>query len=242
MKELESQAKGLDFSKLTTMNVVKDASQKSEEWYEQRRYKFTSSCIHKLMTEPRSAEAKKNGELSETAKSYILEKVTEEMGGEIPEFSSPATRWGEDNEENARKAYVAKTSLSVEAVGFVQHNEFYGGSPDNIVLDNLEEHVVGALEIKCPYNSINHVKHLLIRSADYFKQYHTDYYWQCISHMVTLDCHWCDFVSYDPRLKLEEKRLCIYRLYRNEEDAKALKDKLETALEYKKEIKKQLGI
>lgn len=221
--------------------------QRTDEWNQARKYRFTSSCVHKLLTEPRSKAAKEAGELSETAKSYILEKIVQEIGGFIPEFSSKATEWGNEQEENAKYWYGLKTSNRIADVQFCEVNDFYGGSPDSAVIDTRlcdpmdMDTINGALEIKCPYNSINHLQHCLINSPEYFKQKHPEYYWQCVSHMITLDVTWCDFVSFDPRID-HPIGLFIYRLERNEEDAELLLSKLDAANAYKTSLKIELGL
>jgi hypothetical protein len=243
LQKLENQAVELDFSKLENLSPEsKIINQQTEEWYQQRRYKFTSSAIHKLLTEPRLKEAKLKGELSETAKTYIMEKIAEEVGGFIPDGSSRATEWGNEHEDIAAIEYEKRTGFSLEQVGFVQHTEFYGGSPDRTVIDPIaNENRVGGLEIKCPHNSTNHMWHRMIDSAEYFKENHPDYYWQCVSHMITLDTQWCDFVSFDPRVN-ENLRLFVFRLHRNEDDVKLLLSKIEKALQYKEVLKFKLKI
>jgi hypothetical protein len=221
--------------------------QRTEAWHKVRNYKFTSSRVHALLTEPRSREAKERGELGETAKTYILEKITQEINGFIPEFSSKETQWGIEQEDNAKMWYHINTGNAIGDVMFCEYNDFYGGSPDSAVIDTSlsvsgEEGVInGALEIKCPYNSINHLKHCLIKSAEHFKAKHPEYYWQCISHMITLKVGFCDFVSFDPRID-HEIGFSRFRLERNEEDEKLLLSKLNAANEYKAQLKIQLGL
>jgi exodeoxyribonuclease (lambda-induced) len=242
LKEFENQAKELDFSKLENLKVSeKVVIQQTEEWYQQRRFKFTSSSIYKLLVEPKSKEAKEKGELGETAKTYIMEKIAEEVGGFLPDATGRAIEWGNEHEDKAANEYAKVTGNSLEAVGFVQHTEFYGGSPDRSVLDNnLSSDRIGGLEIKCPYNSTNHLWHRLIDSAEYFKKNHPDYYWQCVSHMITLNVKWCDFVSYDPRVS-PELGLFIFRLERDEMEVSLLLNKIKKALEYKEYLKLKLS-
>lgn len=215
--------------------------QRTQEWYDARKYKFTSSCIWKLMVEPSTKEAKEKGELSETAKAYVLEKIVEEIGGFVPEVETNAMVYGREMEKDAIFWYKSKYGFEVESVGFLQVNEFFGGSPDAIVLQRGLDSNMGALEVKCPYSSVNHVWNCLIESQDYFKKFHKEYYWQCLSHMVTLDVTWCDFVSYDPRID-SELGLFTFRVNYDTEDAKNLMIKIEKALEYKELTKKKLGI
>jgi hypothetical protein len=224
-----------------------DKLQRTDEWHQARKYRFTSSSIYKLLTEPRSKAAKDAGELSETSKSYILEKIVQEVGGYLPEFSSKATEWGNEHEDDAAYWYQVKTSNRLGEIQFCEVNEFYGGSPDRAVIDTRlcdpldQDTVNGALEIKCPYNSVNHLQHCLIDSAETFKAKHPDYYWQCMSHMITLNVDWCDFVSFDPRID-HPIGLFIFRLERNQDDAELLLSKLEAANAYKMDLKIQLGL
>lgn len=205
-----------------------------------RKYRFTSSCVWKLLTEPRSKEEKERGELGGTAQEYIMEKIAEEIDGHLPEFENEATRWGNDMEPKAVDWYEVKTGNQVKTPGFITVNDFYGGSPDRVVLDPLAGHR-GALEVKCPHKTTNHLWHCMINSDEYFKKNHKDYYWQCVSHMVTLNVEWCDFVSFDPRINYEIG-FFRYRLWRNERDALLLQQKLEEANNYKTKIKIQLGL
>lgn len=215
-----------------------EQNQLTPEWYVQRRYKFTSSSIYKLMTEPKSKAAKEAGELSETAKTYIMEKIAEEMGGFIPEINAKAMEWGIENEPLAKQWYTAQTGNEIKNTGFIEHIPFYGGSPDGTVFDNGQK---GAIEIKCPYNSVNHFWNCMIKDAGALKSDHPEYYWQCISHIICLSVEWCDFVSFDPRID-HAVGLHIFRLNRNEEDCNLVLHKIKTAIQYKEYLKQELGL
>ena len=72
------------------------------EWMKKRAGSFTSSQIGKLFTEPRSKEDKASGKLSETAKTYIMDKVSELLTGTIRNtYTTPEMQWGLDNESKA---------------------------------------------------------------------------------------------------------------------------------------------
>jgi hypothetical protein len=195
--------------------------QGSPAWLEQRKYKFTSSNIYKLMSEPRAKADKEAGNLSDTAMTYIYEKAAEELGGYIPEAGGHAIEWGETYEPLAKDWYERLMMAKIIETGFVQVNEFYGGSPDaKVVLRGIALiETEGALEIKCPHNSRIHIEHSLIDSADRFKSDFPDKYWQCMSHMDTLNVGFCDFVSFDPRIDSQLGFFC-FRLIRNEDDIK----------------------
>lgn len=173
--------------------------QYSPEWYAARLGKFTSSGIAALMSDPKSKAAKDAGELSESAMSYVLEKIGEIVSGQpASSFVNTATAWGDEHEPAARKWY-AKLIAPIEEAGFITYPflPYYGGSPDGLV---AIDGVPGGVEIKCPYVSANHLQHCLITDVAYFKQYFKEYYWQCVSNMVVTGSEFWDFVSFDPRL------------------------------------------
>ena len=219
--------------------------QRSAEWFDVRRGKVTSSEVFKLLTEPRSAEAKKNGELSEGAKTYIKTKVAE-VYGFVPDFENDAMVWGVEEERKAAYWYSKLTGNTVEECGFVQASTFYGGSPDGRVTEISTENFgqvisVGALEIKCPYNTTNHIDHCLLKTQDDLKKEHPNKYWQCVSHCIVLNVSWCDFVSFDPRI---DKECGFYRLRitPTEEEKRLLLEKIAKAEAYYNEILTTLNL
>lgn len=201
------------------MGRIITAEQYSPEWYEARKGKFTSSEIYVLMTEPKEKKAKEAGELSDKAQTYVLSRIAELLGSQDNTFDSFATAWGTEHEPTARKWYSKKVAPVTE-VGFIIHDDldYWGGSADG--LTNVEG-VEGGVEFKCPYVSSNHLKHCLIESVEYFKQYHKQKYWQCVSNMIITRAKFWDFVSFDPRLD-SECGLFRFRIGYNEAEAKAL--------------------
>lgn len=199
--------------------------QRSLEWFELRKGKITSSEFYKIM-----GDGKGKDPLSETAKTYLLEKVSESFNGFLAPTSGMALDWGRDLEDMALEIYKNKSKEPATKCPFIQVNEHYGGSPDALVEKR------GAIEIKCPYNSTNHFKHGLIKSDADFKKTSPAYYYQSMSHMLVSGAEWCDFVSFDPRVD-EKHMMFIYRLYRNEEEIQNMKAKLKIAVEYMKELR-----
>lgn len=67
-------------------------------------------------------------------------------------ISSSAIRWGEETEAMARLQYSRTTGNEVVEVGFVRHLsiDWYGDSPDGLVVDKESGLPIGAIEIKCP--------------------------------------------------------------------------------------------
>lgn len=211
------------------MDKTITTDQRSSIWYSERLGKFTSSEIHKLMKEPRS----KTAELSDTARTYILDKVAEVITGESPQVNSWAMEWGIDNEPLAKKWFVKLTGFDLKECGFHGYGEHAGGSPDGIVNGNA------ILEIKCPAVSTNHVKHLLIDTPAYMKDNFPEYYYQMQANMLFCNKDKGYFVSFDPRVQ-SDIGFFLFELPYNAEDGAAIIAKVETAIEYKKKYLNQI--
>lgn len=194
--------------------------QRSAEWFEMRKGRITSSEIYKIMGK---------GDLTETAKTYLLEKVCELYGGVTEPAVGAALTWGTDLEPVAIEHYEKLTKVKVDKASFIPVGDYYGGSPDGLIPKE------GIIEVKCPFKSANHFKHGMINSAEKFKKIAPNYYWQCVSNMVCAEAKWCDFISYDPRVK-EEYRMFIFRLELTEEDKLAVTDRVKVAFDYMKSL------
>lgn len=198
--------------------------QRSPEWFEIRRGKITSSEIYKIMSDKG---------LTETAKTYLLEKVCEYFNGYKEPASGQALEWGTELESVAIEHYEQMTGNKVEKASFILADEHYGGSPDGIVLPK------GIIEVKCPFNSANHFKHGLIDSPAKFKKVVPNYYYQCISNMICAEATWCDFISFDPRV-LEAYQMFTFRLELDPEEVISVKEKVQDAVEYMKELREKI--
>lgn len=206
--------------------------QRTDEWLSTRKGKFTGSEIHKLMTEPKS----KSEIFSETSKTYILEKIAEEYLDELPEsFTTTAMQFGIDNEPLAKKWYSKLTGKTIDEIAFVEHPQLNdcGGSPDGYVRDG--NHII---EIKCPFNSVNHIKHILT-IEDNFKKELKEYYWQMQFYIECLNVEYCDFISFNPRMN-NDLGLHVKRINRNQNDIDFMNQRISDALDYKENIKSKL--
>lgn len=198
--------------------------QRSPEWFEIRRGKITSSEIHKIMGK---------SDLTETAKTYLLEKVCEHFGGYTEPATGQALEWGTELEPVAIQHYEQVTGVKVEKASFIPVDDFYGGSPDGLIASE------GIIEVKCPFKSANHFKHGLIDTAEKFKKVVPNYYYQCVSNMICAGAKWCDFISFDPRVK-EEYQMFIYRLELNKEEADSVQERLKIAIKYMADLKTEI--
>lgn len=207
--------------------------QKSDEWLQLRKGKFTGSEIWKLMVEPRS----KSESFSDTTKTYILEKIAEEYLTEMPEqFVTTAMQWGNDNESLAKKWYSKFIGKGITEIPFIHHMKFslsVGGSPDGFI-----DSTNSIIEIKCPYNPVNHIKHILC-DAENMKAEFKEYYWQMQFYIECMKADYCDFISFDPRVDADWG-LHIKRIERNDSDIELMNTKIENALQYKEQLKNKL--
>lgn len=221
---------------MDTTAITSIITQGSPEWYQIRLGKFTSSEIHRLMTEPKLAADKKAGNLSDGAMTYVLEKVHEQLTGEpASSFDSMATVWGVQNEPLARAWYEKLTDCKVTEAGFEMISESYGGSADGLVDFAQGVHDNGGIEIKCPFKGSNHLEHCLISDQEYMKVNFKDHYWQCVSNCFIYGRDWWDFISFDPRLDYDSGFFKI-RIVPPQEDIEILCKKIEQAVKTKNEL------
>ena len=162
----------------------KDVKQGSEAWLKIRLGKVTASRVSDVMAKL------KTGGYGASRDDYMAQLICERLTGEVAEsFTNAAMAWGTETEPMARAHYEMVNSVLVDQVGFIAHPDIEkaGASPDGIVGN-------GIIEIKCP-NTSTHIDTLLNKKvpAKYIKQ--IQFQLRCTGK------EWCDFVSFDPRLK-----------------------------------------
>lgn len=168
------------------MTIYRDITQGTPEWLAIRKGRPTASRFDEIITP--------TGLPSKSAAAYIRELIGECF---CPDFQTwggnAATDRGQELEPSAREAFVNKTGLTLEQVGFVIGNDGASGcSPDSLVIvDGV--HVAG-VEIKCPAPKA-HVNYVLdgVLPAIYTPQVHG-------SMAVTGLSEW-HFFSYFPGMK-----------------------------------------
>lgn len=193
--------------------------QRSQEWFQSRYGKFTGSQISKLMKSGRA----KDKVFSDTAMSYIYdvlaEILTDGKSAEAKEFTSKATDWGNKYEPEAIEMYQQFTGDIVDECGFIRSMEYFGASPDGLIGED------GVIECKCPFNTSNHIKHLLCETIEDIPD---EYAWQMQAELLATGRKWVDFVSYDPRC---DERTClkVMRIERDEEVMTQLTERITLA-------------
>ena len=157
--------------------------QRSEDWFAARCGKVTASRVADIIAKTKSGP-------SASRENYLAQIVCERMTKKPAEsYSNAAMAWGTEQEPFARAAYESVKDVLVEEVGFVLHPNISeaGASPDGLV------GLFGLVEIKCP-NTATHISTLLDQKVP--EKYNTQMQWQ----MACTERHWCDFVSFDPRM------------------------------------------
>ena len=195
--------------------MIYDSLQRTDEWQAQRMGKFTASRFGDLMTSGR----KKEEVLGQTALSYIYEKAAEILTGERTEAFCKALDWGNEYEPICKAYYSELKGVTIEEVGFTLINDYSGASPDGMVDGEL-------IEIKCPFNTANHLKTAFEGYID------PKYLWQMQGQMMATGALACRFISFDPRIKDERFRLIEIRVEADLEMQEQLRERLEFANDY----------
>lgn len=177
---------------------MEEIVQGSPEWHQIRLGKVTASRVADVIARTKTGWGAGRA-------NYAAELIAERLTGTVADsFTSAAMQWGTDNEPSARAAYQFEKNTRVGLIGFVNHPTIYdsGASPDGLVGDE------GLVEIKCP-NTATHIETLIKKSIP--SKYITQMLWQ----MACTGRHWCDFVSYDPRLP-DNMQVFIQRVPRDD--------------------------
>lgn len=170
------------------MIIYKDLVQGSPEWFKARDAKMTASHATAIGN---------NGKGLET---YIMELMSDHFSsGEKEQFSNKHTERGIELEPLAKDIYEMETGNTIETVGFCEHDEFSGCSPDGLVGED------GGVEIKS-IDDKGYFK-LLIGGE---KEISSDYIWQIQMNLLITGRKWWDFMAYNPNYK---KTSFIFRIY-----------------------------
>jgi putative phage-type endonuclease len=170
--------------------------QRTPEWFAARLGKVTASRISDIIAKTQSG-------YSASRANYMALLICERLTGAAAEsYSNAAMQHGTDTEPMALSAYEAAQGVLVQAKGFVTHPSIAqsGASPDGLVGDS------GLIEIKCP-NTATHLDTLLAKKMP--TKHRPQVQWQ----MACTGRHWCDFLSYDPRLPERLQMFVVREIY-----------------------------
>jgi len=119
---------------------------------------------------------------------YIRQIVKEMICGKKEGYTNKDIERGNELEPIARMSYEFEYSCTVNQVGFIEHNEFIGCSPDGLINED------GGLELKARNEDI-HFGLLLGDSVD------SSAIWQMNMCMLITGRKWWDFGSYNPNFR-----------------------------------------
>ena len=184
-----------------------DIEQNSDEWFDLRKEKITSSNFDKIYAN----YGKPFGNPAiQYAQKKALERVTKEV--EPQGYKSAAMQRGTDLEPLARMVYQEETFNEVLNGGFMEFGNLGDSNDGNVGK-------VGCVEFKCVIPN-THWSRLLKGGYD------TSYKMQIQGHLYIGDKEWCDFVQYCPEFP-SHKQLYIKRVYKDETLQTQLIERLE---------------
>jgi len=196
--------------------LLKGIEQHSDQWIIARRGCVTTSrdadVVAKVSDPKKEASARRN---------YRLEKLEEIFTERATNhFVTDDMRWGMEMEGLARTEYELRTGRTTVPGGFWQHDRIhkFRSSPDFLVGKD------GMIEIKCPRTS-THLEYLAKREIP------ERYQWQILGELACTGRKWCDFVSYDPRIKDEELQFLSIRFERDDKLIRGLELEVEYFLD-----------
>lgn len=180
---------------------------------------LSPSQFSKIMTTSRGGKG-----FGQTALSYADEVILDLLNVEKPEVTARSLEHGNDNEQFAKDAYQEHTMnkiIDVEQPIMHPNYAFIGGTPDGLIGKNK------IIEIKCPWNPVNHLNNLLEHNTSVEKipdSYLSEYWWQVQGYLWITEREKCDFVTFDPRFP-QHLQLSITTVMRNNDDIKKLEER-----------------
>jgi putative phage-type endonuclease len=185
------------------MIVHSEIIQGTPEWDALRCGRFTASTFGDLF-------------MKESTNGYqnaINKVVFERMSGESPEsFTSQFMERGTALEPLARQSYELTTFNKIQQVGFIEHDEWIGGSPDGLIGKD------GTLEMKCPkWNTL--IGYLLNDEIP------KEYAYQMQGNLFVSERLWCDFWVWHPKFQP-----MLRRVERDEKMITEIQEKLKVAI------------
>ena len=204
--------------------------QRSDQWFLQRKARFTASEILNICESEQKLETAVYNKVYEA---MMPDDVFLQIEQERNMFPAPPLSWGIRYEDEARLYFEQLTGKKVEQTGFFEYGRHSGGSSDGLILEDN-----GEIEIKCPYTGNVHLRFMQMKNQkelhDYSKYQAAgkQYYYQMQANMFFKKTDYCIFFSYDPRLR-EDYRSKILLIEPDKEVQQKIKDSIERASEMK---------
>ena len=185
-----------------------DLEQRTHAWLMARVGHATGSRFRDVMSRL------KTGAPAQARKDYMMQLVVERLTGQpTSQYVNQFMQWGVEHESAARDAFIQRSGMQVDEVGFIKHPTLMAGvSPDGVL--ELGDAI---LEIKCP-TSITHATTLEYGMDD-------SHHAQVQGAMWITNAKYAMFVSYDPRFPAGPD-LYMQRVERNEAFINALENEV----------------
>ena len=191
-----------------------DVQQNSEEWFDLRLKKVTSSNFGKIMANMGKAFGNPAIEYAQKIANEIVTGERDTRGFKGAYFDD-----GHEIEPIAKQSYERDNFCTVTNGGFFSKNRL-GDSNDGNVGKK------GCVEIK---GVIQNTQWKRLKKGGYDLAYK----WQIQGHIWLGNKEWCDFISYCPEMP-ENKRMYVFRVYRDNEMIKQMKKRI--SVDFLKEI------
>lgn len=204
------------------MQSNKEVKQRSEDWFKMREGRFTASQISRLLGKETLKTTQKS------INTYAMESAIDEVFGREPEmeFLPKDMQRGVDLEPLAFKKFaelMEEEFVDVVECGFYPFGEHAGASPDGLVGDT------SILEIKCPQRA-KFFKYV-INGAD---EIALNYMAQMQMQMFCTDTNLCYFMNYI--IDKGQESWHIIEVQRDEDMINLIKERIDLAIEYKKQF------
>lgn len=172
--------------------IIHNVEQKSEAWYELRKFRLTGSHAQEI------------GNCGKGLETYIIDVLASSYAISGSDgYTNENIDRGNILEPEARDVFSFLTGKEVKEVGFIEYNEYVGTSPDGIIPSEN-----GMIEIKC-HNNTKHFKFILNRE----KEIESKYMWQMQMNMLVGEFDHCYYVAYNPNFK---ESLLYYKILPDE--------------------------
>lgn len=182
------------------MQIISNIEQGTDEWFEMRLGVITASRFKDVLAKGKGI----------TRTNYMMELAAERITSEKAEgFTNQYMEWGTQTEPQAIAMYEFDNAVQVDRITFVKHDIITAGySPDGFVNGD------GLIEVKCPKTTTQIETFLSGEMPSGHKP-------QVQGGLWISEREWCDFISFDPRIKTQSSYFCI-RVYRDEDYIKNL--------------------
>ena len=155
--------------------------QRSDEWYQMRKLKFTASDASTILAMGKGLDTLVGEKLAEYYSSGTFEEYTDS-------FTNKHMQRGVDFEDKAKTIYELETGSKVTSVGLVVMADHVACSPDGLVDDD------GLIEIK------NHSDKVFLNLLETGKM-DKKYYNQIQMQLYVTGRKWCDYFGFNPNFE-----------------------------------------